>query len=145
VSQLTLAQGGYASVLGLGAPLISAVASESAAYASGRPGGLVTVGIPVPAGQIDPLTVADTGGVCMLSQTGQYLAVSDSNLRLQPVVAESWKPNADGSVWTFKIRKGVKFHNGRTLTSADVVATMDRDTLALSSRLTRPPAGAGGA
>jgi peptide/nickel transport system substrate-binding protein len=116
----------YASALGLGAPLICAVAPESAAYASGRPGGLVTVGIPVPAGQIDPLTVADTGGVCMLSQTGEYLAVSDSNLRLQPVLAESWKPNADGSVWTFKIRKGVKFHNGRTLTSADVVATMDR-------------------
>ena len=82
--------------------------------------------MPVPAGLIDPLTVADTGSVCLLSQTGEYLAVSDPMLHLQPALAESWQPNADGSVWTFKIRRGVKFHDGRTLTAADVVATMDR-------------------
>lgn len=82
--------------------------------------------MPVPVGLIDPLTVADTGGLCLLCQAGEYLAVSDPKLHLVPVLAESWQPNADGSVWQFKIRRGVKFHDGRTLTSADVVATMDR-------------------
>lgn len=115
----------YASVLGVAAPLLAAVVPRRA-RAAGKSGGVVTVGMPVPAGRIDPLTVADTGGVCMLSQTGEYLAVSDSNLHLLPVLAESWKPNADGSVWTFKIRQGVKFHDGGTLTAADVAATMDR-------------------
>ncbi len=115
----------HAGVLGFAAPLLSAVVPRRA-RAAPQAGGVVTVGMPVPAGQIDPLTVADTGGVCMLSQTAEYLAVSDSNLHLRPVLAESWKPNADGSVWTFKIRRGVKFHDGRTLAAADVVATMDR-------------------
>jgi len=115
----------YASVLGLAAPLLAACAPGGAGAAAAM-GGVVTVGMPVPSGQIDPLTVGDTGGVCMLSQTGEYLAVSDPDLHLLPVLAESWKPNADGSVWTFKIRQGVKFHNGRTLTGADVVATMNR-------------------
>jgi peptide/nickel transport system substrate-binding protein len=115
----------YASVLGLAVPWLSA-AAPGRARAAARIGGVVTIGMPVPAGRIDPLTVADTGGVCMLSQTGEYLAVSDSNLHLQPLLAETWKPNADGSVWTFKIRQGVKFHGGRMLTAADVAATMDR-------------------
>jgi peptide/nickel transport system substrate-binding protein len=115
----------YASVLGISAPLLGAL-MPGAARAAGKPGGAVTVGMTVPSGSIDPLTVADTGGVCMLSQTGEYLALSDPDLHLRPLLAESWQPNRDGSIWTFKIRRGVKFHDGRTLTSADVVATIDR-------------------
>jgi ABC-type transport system substrate-binding protein len=62
----------------------------------------------------------------MLQQTGEFLANSGSDLVLRPVLAESWTPNQDGSVWTFKIRQGVKFHNGATMTADDVVATIDR-------------------
>jgi peptide/nickel transport system substrate-binding protein len=40
---------------------------------------------------------------------------------IHPWLAESWTPNADSSEWTFKIRKGVKFHNGKELTAEDVV------------------------
>jgi len=132
----------YASVLGLSAPLLAALTPATARASSAPPaaagatatgsvtqrpaGRALTVGMTVPAGLIDPFTVADTGGVCMLSQTGEYLAVSDPDLHLRPVLAESWQPNRDGSIWTFKIRRGVRFHNGRTLTSADVVATIDR-------------------
>ena len=53
-------------------------------------------------------------------------SVSGPDLRLKPVLAESWKPNEDGTVWTFKIRKGVKFHNGKEMTADDVVASIDR-------------------
>ena len=42
----------------------------------------------------------------------------------RPMLATSWKPNADATVWTFQLRKGVKFHNGKAMTSADVVASM---------------------
>jgi peptide/nickel transport system substrate-binding protein len=115
----------YAAVLGITAPLLAALAPRGAA-AAGGPRPVVTVGMPVPAGLIDPLTVADTGGICLMSQTAEYLAVSDPTLRLQPALAESWQPNADGSVWTFKIRRGVRFHDGHTLTAGDVAATMNR-------------------
>jgi peptide/nickel transport system substrate-binding protein len=42
------------------------------------------------------------------------------------VLAESWAPNDDGGVWTFKLRRGVRFHDGREMTADDVVATFDR-------------------
>ena len=60
-----------------------------------------------PAAAINPLTVSDAGGLLMLNQTGEFL-IFDSNLKLalQPMLALSWKPNADGSVWTFKLRPG---------------------------------------
>jgi peptide/nickel transport system substrate-binding protein len=41
-------------------------------------------------------------------------------------VAESWKISADGLTYTFKIRKGVKFHDGSPLTARDVKATYDK-------------------
>jgi peptide/nickel transport system substrate-binding protein len=43
-----------------------------------------------------------------------------------PSLAESWEPSKDAVTWTFKIRSGVKFHNGKDLTVDDVVATLKR-------------------
>ena len=40
------------------------------------------------------------------------------------MLATSWKPNKDATVWTFQLRRGVRFHNGKEMTSADVVASM---------------------
>jgi peptide/nickel transport system substrate-binding protein len=80
-------------------------------------------GILVPTGAIDPITVADQGGHVMLSQTGEYLCLADQQLVLRPVLATSWKPNADASAWTFTIRPGVKFSDGRPMTVDDVVYT----------------------
>ncbi len=41
-------------------------------------------------------------------------------------VADSWSISADGLTWTFKIHKGIKFHNGDDLTAADVKFSVDR-------------------
>ncbi len=117
----------HAAMLGMSAPLLAAAGCGGLAPgAAGRPGGTIRVGLQVPSGMIDPVTAADTTGTCMLSQTGEFLTLSDSDLHLHPMLATSWSHNDDGSVWTFKIRRGVKFHDGRTMTAADVVATMDR-------------------
>ena len=56
---------------------------------------------------------------------GEFLSWSDSKLQLQPRLAESWKPNSDGSVWTFKIRQGVKFHDGTPMTAEDVASSIN--------------------
>jgi peptide/nickel transport system substrate-binding protein len=43
-----------------------------------------------------------------------------------PSIAESWTVSADAKTYTFKIRSGVKFHDGSTLTSKDVKASYDK-------------------
>nr|MBA3606297.1 ABC transporter substrate-binding protein [Acidimicrobiia bacterium] len=55
--------------------------------------------------------------------------------KIAPGLAESWEPNEDGSVWTFQLREGVKWHDGTDFTSADVAATMDRLVEAANSGL----------
>jgi len=50
----------------------------------------------------------------------------DENWKVMPELATSWKSNAKGTVWTFKLRHGVKFSDGHELTSADVVYTFKR-------------------
>ena len=40
-------------------------------------------------------------------------------------LAESWEPNKDASIWVFKLRDGVEFHNGKTLEANDVVYSIN--------------------
>jgi len=129
-----------ATVVGIAAPALgsilaacgstSPVSSTSAgsSSASGAPGAVIKAGIVTPTAAINPVTVADQGGLDMLAQTGEYLCLSGQNLNLQPVLATSWTPNSSADVWTFKIREGVKFHNGAPLTAADVVYTYKLQT-----------------
>jgi peptide/nickel transport system substrate-binding protein len=45
---------------------------------------------------------------------------------LEPMLATSWNPNHDASVWTFKLRSGVTFNNGAPMTADDVVYTFQQ-------------------
>lgn len=118
----------HGSVLGMALPLLGGIAGFEIGSrpAHAAAGATVRVAMTVPAAAIDPVTVADNGGLVMLAQTGEYLILSGPDLKPRPVLAESWKPNADGSMWTFTLRKGVKFHNGQAMTADDVVATIER-------------------
>lgn len=54
------------------------------------------------------------------------LAVRDNHMKLTPVLAEKWESNGDGTEWTFHLRHGVKFHDGKDFSAADVVYTFKR-------------------
>ena len=122
----------YGSVLGLSAPVLGGITGAlgygltPGVARAGTPGGTVRYGQIVPAAAINPVTIADGGGLTVLSQFGETLVLSAPDLSAQPLLAESWATNADGTVWTFKLRKNVKFHNGKVMTADDVVATFDR-------------------
>ncbi len=122
-------------VVGISLPVLGAVlsacgssGSPSPSPAAGKAGATIRAAIIVPSGAINPVTVADQGGLDMLAQTGEYLCLSDQTLRLQPVLAEGWSANSTADVWTFKIRQGVKFHDGTPLTADDVVYTYQLQT-----------------
>ena len=102
--------------------------SSSTTAGGGAPGAMIKAGISTPTAAINPVTVADQGGLDMLAQTGEYLCLSGQDLNLQPVLAESWTPNAKSDVWTFKIRQGVKFHDGSPMSADDVVYTYKLQT-----------------
>ncbi len=102
--------------------------SSSSSAAAGAAGAVIKAGITTPTGAINPVTVPDQGGLDMLAQTGEYLCLSGQTLNLTPVLATSWTPNSTADVWTFKIRQGVKFHNGAPLTADDVVYTFQLHT-----------------
>jgi peptide/nickel transport system substrate-binding protein len=123
----------HGAVMGLSLPVLSTLAgafgneilAPTEARAAANPGGTVRVAMTMPTGPIDPVTIDDQSLV-LPQQTGEFLAYSSPKLMLAPVLAESWSANSTGDVWSFKIRKGVKFHNGKPLTADDVVATFDR-------------------
>lgn len=89
-------------------------------------GGTIRAGIVAPAAAIDPIKISDEGGLAVLAMSGQFLVFSDRHLVLHPVIATSWTHNHDGSVWTFKIRRGVRFTDGTPMSAADVAATFNR-------------------
>lgn len=49
----------------------------------------------------------------------------DKDLKTVPSLALSWESSDDSKVWTFKLREGVKFHNGNPFTAEDVVFSLD--------------------
>lgn len=64
--------------------------------------------------------------VVMRYGMGETLAKFDEKMNVQPWLAESWKISDDHMTWTFKIRDGVKFSNGKDLTAEAVKASIER-------------------
>jgi peptide/nickel transport system substrate-binding protein len=118
--------------LGLSLPLLGTLAGamgmavSRGARADGTSGGTLRVAMTMPAGAIDPVTIADDGGLMVAMQTAEYLCALNPDFTLRPVLATSWSPNKDGSVWTFKLRSGVKFTNGDPMNADAVIASVER-------------------
>ena len=122
-----------ASMFGLSASMIGAaleaVGEAPLAYASEevRIGGRIRCAcIPPPTKGLDPHTYADTGGLVTGNIAGEMLGRTTSRLTVRPELAVSWRPNRNATVWTYKLRRGVRFHNGQRMTADDVVATFKR-------------------
>ena len=73
---------------------------------------------------LDPHSQNESPTIAMNGQIYESLITRDANLSLQPELATSWEADADG--WTFKLREGVKFHDGSAFTAEDVVFSFER-------------------
>ena len=74
---------------------------------------------------LDPTTMPDDGIYNLSWQCRNNLVEIDHKGNAIPELAESWEPSADAARWTFKLRKGVEFHNGKTLVAEDVVYSLN--------------------
>jgi len=99
----------------------STPSTSGSAAPAGQAGANIKAGILVPAAAINPITIADQGGLELIGNVGEFLVFTDHQGNYHPWLATSWKPNTDASVWTFKIRQGVKFNDGTPMTVDDVV------------------------
>jgi peptide/nickel transport system substrate-binding protein len=87
-------------------------------------GGTLRVGITAFGSSLEPYLLNEGGSLAFAGMPGEYLTFTDPQARVRPALATSWRPNRDATVWTFQLRRGVRFHNGQEMTSRDVVACM---------------------
>jgi peptide/nickel transport system substrate-binding protein len=76
---------------------------------------------------LDPALVSDGESFRAARQIFDTLVqLAPGTTRLQPALATSWSPSRNGKIWTFKLRRGVKFHDGTAFNSAAVCANFNR-------------------
>ncbi|MEM6847952.1 MAG: ABC transporter substrate-binding protein [Pseudomonadota bacterium] len=90
---------------------------------------------------LDPYSLNETFTLGILGNVYEGLTKRDGNLQIIPGLAESWEVVND-TTWRFKLRQGVKFHNGNDLTADDVVFSANRVRSEGSDLTTRIPADA---
>ncbi|MNO56289.1 Heme-binding protein A precursor [compost metagenome] len=118
----SMAAGALGAAFSMGLPM-NAFAQE----ATPKAGGVLRLGL---AGasttdSFDPGSWADTFTFVGFSAVYNTLAEIGVDGSAIPELAESWSSSPDARVWTFKLRQGVQFHNGKSLTVDDVVASIN--------------------
>lgn len=107
------------------APSTTVVAGGPTSVAQPRRGGTIRV-TGSPAVEINPHKLTSNGGIITVFPCLNFLVRVSPDGVPQPELATSWTPSADTKTWTFKLRQGVKFHNGSDFKADDVVATFRR-------------------
>lgn len=75
---------------------------------------------------LDPHAQNDNIAHALYHQIYEPLLIRDALGKVQPALAESWELSQDPTVWQFKLRARVKFHDGVPLTADDVVFSLNR-------------------
>jgi peptide/nickel transport system substrate-binding protein len=99
---------------------------RAAAAQTPKPGGTLISAQTTEATGLDPQLVPALSRSRRSPLMYSQLVRFDETMTPRPELAESWETSKDGLAWTFKLREGVKFHDGQEMTSADVKFTFDR-------------------
>ena len=99
---------------------------RAAAAQTPRPGGTLISAQTTEATGLDPQLVPALSRSRRSPLMYSQLVRFDETMTPRPELAQSWETSKDGLTWTFKLREGVKFHDGQEMTSADVRFTFDR-------------------
>ena len=108
------------------AAVVLAVAAPGAAAADPRQGGTLAVGIAQDPAVIDPIRTGTFTERQLSTPVYEALFDIDPNGRAVPLLVDSFTVSDDLKTWTFKLKSGIKFHDGTPFDSAAVVANFDR-------------------
>lgn len=117
-----------ATAMGMAAAIPSLVLLEEAKAAAPNHGGTFRQAIKGGATSDTLFGVLGGGDAHQVNSQRQLLnglTEISPTLEAEPELAESWEANADATAWTFKLRKGVEFHNGKSLEAADVIHSIN--------------------
>ena len=104
--------------LALATPATGTAASKPEAWEQ-RQGGTLVIGSSKDMNTKHPYTRVTSVDEYIKVMMWEPIVMYDLAGNLHGILAESWEPNADATEWTFRLRRGVKFHNGTEMTSAD--------------------------
>ena len=120
--------GGLAAGIGL-APMLTACGDSTSSAATPAGGGTLTMGINATPDTLDPgatgLALTLLISFALFDPLVYWLPDGKGGSAFHPGLAESWTISPDASVYTFKLRKGVTFHDGTTFDAKAVKATYD--------------------
>jgi peptide/nickel transport system substrate-binding protein len=118
---------GRATAIGLALPVAAALAGKAVEAATPKQGGTLRVGLGhgSTTDSLDPATFENAFTQFTGFGYRGHLTEVDTNGELIPDLSEGWEASDDAVTWTFKLRQGVEFHNGKTLDADDVVASVN--------------------
>ena len=121
---------GRATAMGVSTALASAIFAKGARAEEAKKGGVIRVGMSggESTNSLDPALAASEVPFQVNMTWGEMLTDVKPDGTLDMRIAEEVSSTPDASEWKFKIRKGVEYHNGATVTAEDVVATLKRHT-----------------
>lgn len=105
---------------------VLAVASLAGAQEARKSGGTLRAVFVTDPPTLDPAEATDLTSAAVIRQVFDALLELDDRLRPVAALATSWTISSDQRVYTFRLRPGVRFHNGRELRAADVKYSFER-------------------
>ncbi|MBW2410160.1 MAG: twin-arginine translocation signal domain-containing protein, partial [Deltaproteobacteria bacterium] len=115
-----------AAALGLTAAVSPALLAGEAKAAAPKKGGHFTFALTggSTTDTLDPATHTSSWNINAEFQLRNCLVEIDHNFGTMPELAESWESSPDAKKWIFNLRKGVEFHDGKTLEAEDVIYSL---------------------
>jgi len=108
----------------LAAALVVALAAAAPAFAAGALPLRIALNADIRG--LEPGVNRDANTDLVIHHIVEGLVAHRADMSIGPALADSWTTSADGKTYTFKLRRGVSFHNGKPLTSAEVKWSWDR-------------------